>query len=72
MVSNDDIREYTKEKYGYTPKNAHIAHAKEHYDLDVNQAHNRDGERKWPCPEKRLVEFEEIFTHFGLLKKSKN
>ena len=72
MVSNDTIREYTKEKYGYTPKNGHIAHAKEHYGLDVHQAHNRDDERKWPCPKKRLVEFEEIFTHFELLKKPKN
>jgi len=67
MVSNNDIREYTKEKYGYSAKNGWIAHAKEHYGLDINQAHNRDGERKWPCPEKRLVEFEEIFKHFELL-----
>ena len=67
MVSNKDIQEYTKEKYGYSAKNGWIAHAKEYYDLDVNQAHNRDGKRKWPCPEKRLVEFEEIFKHFGLL-----
>jgi len=68
MVSNNEIREYVKEKYGYTPKNAWIAHAKEHYELDVNAAHNRSGEIKWPCPTKRLIEFEEIFLHFKLLK----
>ncbi len=71
MVTNDEIREYTKEKYGYSAKNGWIAHAKEHYNLDVNQAHNRSGERKWLCPTKRLVEFEEIFKHFGLLPKEK-
>jgi len=67
VVSNNDIREYAKEKYGFSPKNGWIAHAKEKYGLNVNQAHNRDGERKWPCPENRLVEFEDIFKHFGLL-----
>lgn len=68
MVSNDEIRAYAQEKYDYKPKNAHIAHAKEHYELDVNKAHNRSDERKWPCPKKRLEQFEEIFKHFGLLK----
>ena len=67
MVTNEEIQAYVQEKYGYSPKNAYIAHAKEYYNLDVNPAHNRDGERKWPCPKKRLVEFEEIFKHFGLL-----
>lgn len=68
MVSNEQIREYAKEKFNFTPKNAHIAHAKEHYGLDVNKAHNRSGERKWSCPKKRLEQFEEIFNHFGMLK----
>ncbi len=68
MVNNNDIRAYAKEKYGISPKNDWIAHAKEHYNLDVNHAHNRSGEVKWLCPKKRLMEFEEIFKHFGLLK----
>ena len=55
MVNNNDIRAYAKEKYS----------------LNVNQAHNRDGERKWPCPSQRLEEFKEIFQHFGLLEKKK-
>jgi hypothetical protein len=67
MVSNNDIREYSLKKYNFTPKNAHIAHAKEHYGLNVNKAHNRTGERKWVCPPKRLEQFKEIFEHFGLL-----
>ena len=71
MVSNNEIREYVKERCGYTPKNAWIAHAKEYYNLDVGSAHNRSGERKWPCPKKRLDEFEEIFLHFKLLKSEK-
>lgn len=68
MVFNKEIQEYAQEKYGYTPKNAWIAHAKEHYGLSVNKAHNRDGDRKWPCPKKRLDEFKEIFEHFEMLK----
>lgn len=36
-------------------------------EMNVNAVHNRSGERKWPCPTKRLVEFEKIFKHFGLL-----
>jgi len=68
MVSNNDIREYAKEKYGFLPKNGHIAHAKEKFGLNVNQAHNREGDRKWPCPEGRLNDLKEIFEHFGLLK----
>lgn len=68
MVSNNIIREHVKENYGYTPKNAWIAHAKEYYELNVNTAHNRVGERRWPCPKKRLLEFEKIFKHFELLK----
>ena len=71
MVNKNDIRAYAKEKYGFSPKNAWIAHAKEKYSLNVNQAHNRDGERKWPCPSQRLEEFKEIFQHFGLLEKKK-
>ena len=68
MVYNKEIQEYAKEKYGYTPKNGWIAHAKEHYGIPVNKAHNRDGERKWSCPKSRLEEFKEIFEHFGMLK----
>jgi len=68
MVYNKEIQEYTKEKYGYSPKNGWIAHAKEVYGIPVNKAHNRDGERKWGCPKKRLEEFKEIFEHFGMLK----
>ena len=71
MVGNNEIREYAKKKYGYAPKNGYIAHAKEYYKLDVNTAHNRLGERKWPCPKKRLIEFEEIFLHFKLLNFKK-
>ena len=68
MVFNKEIQEYVQEKYGYFPKNAWIAHAKEHYGIPVNKAFNRDGERKWVCPKKRLVEFKEIFEHFKMLK----
>ena len=67
MVSNEQIREYAKEKFNFTPKNAHIAHAKEHYGIDVRTAHNRKGVRKWPCPPKRLEQFREIFKNFDLI-----
>jgi hypothetical protein len=58
-----------KEKYGYSPKNAWIAHAKEHYGIPIGKAHNRNGVRKWVCPKKRLVEFKEIFAYFGIMPK---
>ncbi|MEX2192493.1 MAG: hypothetical protein WD717_03840 [Nitrosarchaeum sp.] len=67
MVLNKEIQEYVKEKYGYSPKNAWIAHAKEYYGMSVNKAHNRVGDRKWGCPKKRLIEFKKIFEHFDML-----
>jgi hypothetical protein len=70
MVTNNEIRECAKLKYQFSPKNAWIAHAKEFYKLDVNQAHNRIGVRKWPCPKQRLEQFKEIFEELGLIKKS--
>ena len=68
MVTNKEIQEYVKEKYGFSPKNAWIAHAKEHYGISVKRAYNRKStKRLWPCPKKRLVEFKEIFEHFEIL-----
>jgi len=69
LVHNKEIQEYVQKKYGYFPKNAWIAHAKEEYGIPVNKAHNREGERIWVCPKKRLVEFEEVFSHFKMLPK---
>lgn len=68
MVTNKEIQEYVKEKYGYTAKNAWIAHAKEHHGISVKRAYNRKStKRLWPCPKKHLVEFKEIFEHFEIL-----
>lgn len=68
MVTNSEIKHYVNRKYGYTPKNAWIAHAKEYYGISVKRAHNRKStKRTWPCPKKRLPEFKEIFEHFGIL-----
>lgn len=69
MTTNNEIRQCAESKFGFSPKNAWIAHAKEFYGLDVNPAHNRVGERKWPCPEKRLEQFKDIFKELGLLDK---
>ena len=68
MVTYQTIKDYVKEKHGINIKSSWIAHAKEEYGVKVKKADNRKGERKWPCPTKRLVEFEEIFLHFKLLK----
>ena len=68
MTTNKEIQEYVKEKYGYSPKNGWIAHAKEEYGITVKQAHNRKStKRLWPCPKKRLNEFKDIFEHFGMI-----
>ncbi len=67
MTTNQDIKDYFQKKYGIIPKNAWIAHAKEEYGIPVSKAHNRTGERKWVCPKKRIIEFEEVFKHFEML-----
>jgi hypothetical protein len=70
MTTNKEIQSYVKEKYGFNPKNASIAHAKEYYGIAVKRASNRKSTRRlWPCPKKHLVGFKEIFEHFGILEK---
>lgn len=69
-VSNDDIRKFTKKKFGFRAKNGWIAHAKEVYNLPTRKAANRIGpERNWPCPEDHLEHIKQAFIHLGLLKK---
>jgi hypothetical protein len=68
LVSNQEIKEYVEKKYGYTPKNAWIAHAKEHHGISVKRAHNRKStKRLWPCPKRRLADYKEIFEHFKMI-----
>ena len=70
MTSYHEIRKYVQEKYGFYAKNTYIAHAKEVYGLPIKKSANRKGkERRWPCPEKRLVELKDAFVHFGILKE---
>jgi len=66
-ITNEDIIRFLKEKYGYIPKPSHIAHAKEVYGIPIRPAHNRKGERRWPCPKKRLPQIREAFVAFNML-----
>lgn len=70
MVTNNELREYIKDKFGFEPKNAWISHAKQVYELPVrNPTYKKDEKRAWPCPKKRLPQIREAFVHFGLLKE---
>lgn len=69
MITNEDIKKYLKQKYGFFAKNTWIAHAKETYGLPTKKSPLRKGDkRKWPCPPKRLEHIKEAFVHFGMLK----
>ena len=68
MASYKEIKDFVYEKYGFHPKSSWIAHAKEVYNIPVKKAPNRKGnERLWPCPEKRLEQIKEAFTHFEMI-----
>ena len=68
MASNEEIRDYIEKKHGVRPKNTWIAHAKEVYGVPTKPASNRkSGERRWPCPKKRLPHIKEAFLHFKML-----
>lgn len=70
MVSNEEIRKYCKEKYGFNARNTWISHAKEISGLPTRKAPNRKNvERAWPCPKKRLPQIKEAFIHSGMLKE---
>lgn len=68
MVTNNEIREYLKKKYGFEPKNGWIAHAKDVYGIPLSAKRQTIGERKWKCPKKRLEHLKDAFIHFKMLK----
>ena len=69
MVTNNDLKKYIKNKYGFEPKNAWISHAKQIYGLPVRNPSYAIGEKRpWPCPKKRLPQLKDAFEHFELLK----
>jgi len=68
MPSNNEIRDYLKKNYDYNPKNVYIAHAKEILGIPVKKAPNRkEGERRYKCPNNRLLIMQEAFQHFGMI-----
>ena len=67
MVTYQTIKDYVKEKHGINIKSSWIAHAKEEFGVKVKKADNRKGERKWPCPKKRLPVIKEAFEHFKMI-----
>ncbi len=65
MATYEQITYWINENYGYKPKTCWIAHAKELCGLNPRRAHNRQGERKNPCPPNKLDNFISCFKHFG-------
>ena len=67
-MSYNNIQEYVKKKYGFVPKSCWIAHAKELCGLNVRKSWNRrSDQRKYPCPEDKLVAIKDALKNFGLL-----
>jgi len=67
MATYKQIREYVKQKFGYTPKDCWIAHTKELSGLPVKRSHRRTGERVYPCPEVKLGDIQDAFRHFRMI-----
>jgi hypothetical protein len=65
-VSPQEIQKWVRERHGFTPELAWIAHCKELYGIPVYvSVSRRDAER---CPADKQVAIKQAFQHFGLLK----
>jgi len=66
MTTYEEIQDYIKQKYGFTPKTCWIAHVKQICGLPVRKAPNRIGERSHPCPSERIENIKDAFKHFKM------
>jgi len=67
MTTYEEIQDYIKQKYGFTPKTCWIAHVKEICGLPVRKAPNRLGEeRSHPCPPQKIENIKDAFKHFKM------
>lgn len=69
MATYKQIQAWVKANYGWEPKTCWIADCKEICGLDLGVAHNREGERKHPCPPHKKKAIFEVFEHFGMCRR---
>lgn len=69
MATYEQIKEYVKKVYGYTPKSCWIAHMKEIYGLNPKAAPNRYSLdiRTNPCPNKKQDDLRNAFKNFKMI-----
>lgn len=68
MASYEEIQEWVKRQFGFTPETCWIAHCKEIYGLPLRNAPNRQGRnRVKPCPPEKRPAIKKAFEHFRML-----
>ena len=69
MATYNQIKDYVKAQYGYTPRSTWIAHAKEIYGLNPKMAATRrsSNERVNPCPQDKQDDLRKAFEHFEII-----
>ena len=69
IATYSQIKNYVKERYGYTPRSTWIAHAKEIYGLNPKAAATRrsTNERINPCPQDKQDDLRQAFEHFEMI-----
>ena len=64
MATYQQIQEWVRKRYDWTPKTCWIAHCKELADLPLGKAWNRSGkEREVPCPHEKQGPIFESFRY---------
>ena len=68
IMEYEEIQEWIRGRYGWTPKTCWIAHCKELAGLPLRTAHNRrNRERKNPCPLTKREAIFSAFLHSGMI-----
>ena len=70
MATYKKIRDYIKDKHGFTTVTGWIADVKEQCGLPMKIAHNRINplERVHFCPPKKIEVIKEAFRHFDMIE----
>ncbi|HQF62360.1 MAG TPA: hypothetical protein PLT26_07635 [Anaerolineaceae bacterium] len=68
MATYQQIQDWVKQHYNFTPKTCWIAHVKKLSGLPVTKAPNRIGvERVFPCPDDKIEPIRAALRYFGMI-----
>lgn len=68
MATYQQIQDWVKQKYGFTPKTCWIADVKHQAGLPMRKAPNRQGTaRVYPCPPDKIGPIRAALLHFGMI-----